>query len=143
MVSANLNELELHRGTIESDPDVEAHFAFPMFWATGNASTAVLCVELEPGKSGPRHIDMPEEILLVDRGEVEIEVGDERAVFGAGGIVLVPAMVPHAFRNVGDTRARVVGFFSSNAVLAIADDVVQPLGTRVIGSPSPELVGAV
>ena len=143
MGSANLNELELHRGTVEQNPDVEAHFAFPMFWATGNASTAVLCVELEPGKSGPRHIDMPEEILLVDRGEVEIEVGDERAVFGAGGIVLVPAMVPHAFRNVGDTRARVVGFFSSNAVLAIADDVVQPLGTRVIGSPPPDLVGAV
>ncbi len=143
MVSANLNELELHTGTIEADPDVEAHFAFPMFWATGNASTAVLCVELEPGKSGPRHIDMPEEILLVERGEVEIEVGQERAVFGAGGLVLVPAMAPHAFRNVGETRARIVGFFPSNAVLAIADDVVQPIGSRVIGSPPPELVGAV
>jgi mannose-6-phosphate isomerase-like protein (cupin superfamily) len=143
MVTANLNELELHTGTIDGDPDVEAHFAFPMFWATGNASTAVLCVELDPGKSGPPHIDMPEEILLVERGEVEIEVGDERAVFGAGGLVLVPAMVPHAFRNVGETRARVVGFFSSNTVVAIADEVVQPIGSRVIGSPSPELVGAV
>src|SRR5687768_18250912 len=83
MVSANLNELELHTGTVEGDPDVEAHFGFPMFWATGNTSTAVLCVELEPGRSGPRHIDMPEEILLVERGEVEIEIGDERATFGA------------------------------------------------------------
>ena len=91
MVNANLNELELHTGTVAGDPDVEAHFAFPLFWATGNASTAVLCVELEPGKSGPRHVDMPE------------------------------------------------GFFSSNAVLAIADEVVQPLGSRVIGSPPPEL----
>ncbi len=143
MVRANLNELELHRGTVDGHPDVEAHFAFPMFWATGNASTAVLCVELEPGKSGPRHIDMPEEILLVERGDVEIEVGDERGVFRAGGIVLVPAMVPHALRNVGETRARIVGFFSSNAVLAIADEVVQPIGGRVIGSPPPEMVGAV
>jgi quercetin dioxygenase-like cupin family protein len=143
MVSANLNELELHRGTVEGDAGVEAHFAFPLFWATGNASTAVLCVELEPGKSGPRHVDMPEEVLLVERGEVEIEVGEERAVFGQGGLVLVPAMVPHAFRNVGATRARIVGFFSSNTVLAIADEVVQPIGSRVIGSPPPELVGAV
>jgi quercetin dioxygenase-like cupin family protein len=143
MVSANLNELELHVGTIEGDPDVEAHFAFPLFWATGNASTAVLCVELEPGKGGPRHVDMPEEILLVARGEVEIEVGDERAVFGAGGLVLVPAMVPHAFRNVATTRARVIGFFASNTVLAIADEVIQPIGSRVIGSPPPEMVGAV
>ena len=99
----------------------------------------MLCVELEPGKSGPRHVDMPEEILLVEEGQVEIEVGDERAVFGPGGLVLVPAMVPHAFRNVGEARARIVGFFSSNAVLAIADEVVQPLGSRVIGSPPPEL----
>jgi quercetin dioxygenase-like cupin family protein len=143
MVSAKLNQLELHTGTIDGNPEVEAHFAFPLFWATGNASTAVLCVELEPGKSGPRHVDMPEEILLVERGEVEIEVGDERDVFGAGGLVLVPAMVPHAFRNVGETRARIVGFFSSNTVLAIADQVVQPIGSRVIGSPAPELVGAV
>jgi len=40
MVTANLNELELHTGTVEGNPAVEAHFAFPMFWATGNASTA-------------------------------------------------------------------------------------------------------
>ncbi len=143
MVSANLHELEPHTGTVEGDPEVEAHFAFPLFWATGNASTAVLCVELEPGKSGPRHVDMPEEILLVEQGEVEIEVGGERAVFGAGGLVLVPAMVPHGFRNVGQTRARIVGFFSSNTVLAIADEVVQPIGSRVIGSPPPEMVGAI
>jgi mannose-6-phosphate isomerase-like protein (cupin superfamily) len=143
MISANLNELELHTGTVEADPDVQAHFAFPMFWATGNASTAVLCVELDPGMSGPRHIDMPEEILLIEQGEVEVEVGDERAVFGTGGLVLVPAMVPHAFRNVGDKRARIVGFFSSNTVVAIADDIVQPIGSRVIGSPPPDAVGAV
>ena len=103
----------------------------------------MLCVELEPGKSGPRHVDMPEEVLLVEQGEVEIEVGDERGAFGRGGLVLVPAMVPHGFRNVGRTRARGVGFFSSNTVLAIADEVVQPIGSRVIGSPPPELVGAV
>lgn len=141
MISANLYELELHTGRIEGDPEVEAHFAFPMFWATGNASTAVLCVELEPGKSGPRHVDMPEEILLVEQGEVEIEVGGERAIFRAGGLVLVPAMVPHGFRNVGEERARIVGFFSSNAVIAIADEVVQPIGSRVIGSPPPQMVG--
>ncbi len=143
MVSANLNELEFHTGTVEGNPDIEAHFAFPLFWATGNASTSILCVELEPGKGGPPHVDMPEEILLVEKGEVEIEVGDERSVFGAGGVVLVQAMVPHGFRNVGEKRARIVGFFSSNAVFAIADDVVQPVGSRVIGSPPPEVVGAV
>jgi hypothetical protein len=55
--------------------------------------------------------------------------------------VLVPAIVPHAFRNVGETRARIVGFFSSNPVVAITDDIVQPVGSRVIGSPPPDVVG--
>ena len=143
MVTANLDELELHTGTVAGDPSVEAHFAFPMFWGTGNTSTAVVCVELEPGKAGPRHVDVPEEVLLVERGQVEIEVADERGVFGPGSLVLVPAMAPHAFRNVGSTRARVVGFFSSSAVVAIADERVEPIGSRVIGSPTPEMVGAV
>lgn len=71
MVSANLNQLELHTGTVEGDPEVEAHFAIAPSWATGVASTAVLCLELEPGKSGTRHVDMPEEILLVEQGEVD------------------------------------------------------------------------
>ena len=39
MVGVNLNEIELHTGTVEGKPEVEAHFAFPLFWATGNAST--------------------------------------------------------------------------------------------------------
>jgi hypothetical protein len=44
---------------------------------------------------------------------------------------------------VGETRARIVGFFASNTELAIADEVGQPIGSRVIGSPSPELAGVV
>jgi uncharacterized RmlC-like cupin family protein len=83
---------------------------------------------------------MPEDLLSSSR---EVEVGDERAVYEPGGLVLVPAMVPHAFRNVGETRARIVGFFSSNTVVAITDDAVQPVGGRVIGSPPPDVVGAI
>ncbi|MQB01680.1 MAG: cupin domain-containing protein [Actinobacteria bacterium] len=141
MVSADLNELKTPHRHRRGRSRRAGTLRIPAVRASGNASTAVLCVELDPGKSGPRHIDMPEEILLIDHGEVE--VGDERAVFGAGGLVLVPSMVPHAFRNVGRTRARIVGFFSSNTVVAIADDIVQPIGSRVIGSPAAEMAGAV
>lgn len=54
-----------------------------------------------------------------------------------------PGWCRKQFRNVGETRARIVGFFASNTELAIADEVGQPIGSRVIGSPSPELAGVV
>lgn len=141
IVSANLEEQELHEGWWESDSQrLRASFSFPMFWATGNASTAVLYAELEPGCGGGRHTDTPEELLLVLAGEVEVEVGDEKEVFGPGGIVLIPSMVPHRFENVGSMRARVVGFFSSNVVIAEFEEAVQPSGRTAVGSPTPEMV---
>jgi quercetin dioxygenase-like cupin family protein len=140
VITAHLDELELHEGWLEHDPSVRARFAFPMFWATGNASTTVLYVELEPGMAGPRHTDTPEEILLVVAGQVEVRVGDEEAVVGPGGLVLVPSMVPHQFRNVGDDTARIVGFFSASVVIAEFEEPVQPMNSRVLGSPTPEMV---
>lgn len=142
IVTARLDELELHEGWIESDSSIRAKFAFPMFWATGNASTAVLYAELDPGKGGPRHTDTPEELLLILEGEVEVTIGDEQTVLGAGGLVLIPSMVPHSFRNVGSSTARIVGFFSSSAVVATFEEPVMPMNSRVLGTPTPEMVEA-
>jgi quercetin dioxygenase-like cupin family protein len=142
IVTANLDRLELHEGWWASAPEtLRARFAFPMFWATGNASSAVLYVELDPGCGGGRHTDSPEEILLVLEGEVEVELGDDRSVLGAGGLALIPSMVPHRFRNVGKTTARIVGFFSANTVIAEFEEAVMPIGRTVIGTPTPEMVG--
>jgi quercetin dioxygenase-like cupin family protein len=142
MITAmNLNDLELHEGWWDSDPErLRTRFALPMSWATGNASTSVLYVELEPGCGPGRHTDTPEELLLVLEGEVEVELGEEKAVLGPGGIALIPSMVPHRFENAGSTPARVVGFFSSNVVIAEFEEAVQPIGQRVVGTPTPEMV---
>ena len=142
IVTSGLRGAELHEGWLEHDETVRANFAFPMFWATGNASTAVLYVELDPGKGGPRHTDTPGELLLVLEGEVEVTLGDERTVVGAEELVLIPSLVPHSFRNVGSTRARIVGFFSANAVVARFDEPVLPMATRTLGTPTPDMVEA-
>ena len=143
IVTANVYELELHEGWWASDPErLRARFAFPMFWATGNASTAVLYVELGPGEGNARHTDTPEEILLVLEGDVEVELGDERRTVGPGSLVLIPSMVPHRFENTGTTPARVVGFFSANAVIAEFQETVMPIGHTVVGTPTPEMVRA-
>lgn len=139
-VTADLDRIELHDGWIESDETVRARFAFPMFWATGNASTSVLYAELDPGHGGPRHTDTPEELLLVLEGRVEVELDGATTTLEQNQLVLIPALVPHSFRNVGETKARVVGFFSANTVVARFEEPVQPLGRRTLGTPTPGLV---
>jgi hypothetical protein len=50
----------------------------------------------------------------------------------AGGIALVPAVLPHDIRNVGQGRLRVVGFFSSAAVISHFDETLAPFGRSML-----------
>jgi hypothetical protein len=109
---------------------------------TGNASTAVLCVELDQD-SGIRDIDTAVEILLIEQEDVEVGSGTSAPFSDRKDSCSSRRWCRTRFRNVANTRPRIVGFFSSNTVLAIADHVVQPIGTRAIGSPPPEMTGAV
>jgi hypothetical protein len=43
-------------------------------------------------------------------------------------MALVPAMVPHSLRNVGEETLRVVGFFSSSTVMSTFDQPIVPMG---------------
>ncbi len=81
------------------------------------------------------HTDSAEEILLVLEGTAAVSLGDERGRLSAGEMALVPAMVPHGLRNVGDETVRVVGFFSSNVIMSMFDRPIMPFGQRVLGTP--------
>lgn len=84
------------------------------------------------------HTDSAEEIVLILSGRAEAIVGDERGELSAGGLGLVPALVPHDIRNVGDETVRVVGFFSSSTVVSVFEDPMMPIGKRIVGTPIPE-----
>ena len=95
--------------------------------------------ELEPGFRLGTHTDSAEETLLILQGEAEATVGEESDRIEAGEMAVVPAMVPHALRNVGEETLRVVGFFSSNVVASVFDRPMMPAGRRAAGTP-PVLV---
>jgi quercetin dioxygenase-like cupin family protein len=135
MIAARLDELELMEVWYGGDPTMRLRVNFPFFLGTGTRSTAVVYFELEPGRRLGSHTDSAEEILLLLEGEAEVSLGDERGRLSAGEIALVPAMVPHALRNVGDETVRVVGFFSSNVVVSTFDEPMMPFGQRVVGTP--------
>jgi quercetin dioxygenase-like cupin family protein len=117
MFATNLNDLELDEQQTDTDPTLGCRVAFPLYAATGAAASAVVYFEVPPGGRLGRHTDSAEEVLLVLAGEAEAEIGDERGLFRPGGLALVPAMVPHDIRNVGNEPVRIVGFFGNAAVV--------------------------
>ena len=119
----------------EDDPTMRVKVNFPFFLGTGTKNTAVVYFEIEPGHRLGTHTDSAEEILLVLDGTAEVSLGDEQGQISAGEMAVVPAMVPHGLRNVGDETARFVGFFSSNVVVATFDQPMMPFGQRVVGTP--------
>jgi quercetin dioxygenase-like cupin family protein len=135
VISAQIGELELMEAWYEDDPTMRVKVNFPLFLGTGTKNTAVVYFELEPGHRLGRHTDSAEEILLVLDGMAEVSLGDEQGQISAGEMAVVPAMVPHGLRNVGDETARFVGFFSSNVVVSTFDQPLMPFGQRVVGTP--------
>jgi quercetin dioxygenase-like cupin family protein len=135
MIAERIDQLELMEVWYEDDPTMRIRVNFPFFLGTGTKSTAVVYFEIEPGYRLGTHTDSAEEILLILEGEAEVSLGDERGQVSAGEMALVPAMVPHGLRNVGEETVRVVGFFSSNVIVSTFDQPMMPFGQRVVGTP--------
>ena len=135
MIAERIDQLELMEVWYEDDPTMRLRVNFPFFLGTGTMSTAVVYFEVDPGHRLGTHTDSAEEILLILEGEAEVSLGDEQGRLSAGEMALVPAMVPHGLRNVGEETLRVVGFFSSNVVVSTFDRPMMPFDQRVVGTP--------
>lgn len=139
MFSIQTQDLELTHWFSADDETRHIDADWPIHHGTGAASTAVVYFELAPGKRLGMHTDSAEELLVVLEGEVDAVVGDERSRVTAGGLALVPAMVPHDVICAGDTPAKVAGVFSSNTLVAVFEAGFGPEGVRVVGTPMPEV----
>jgi quercetin dioxygenase-like cupin family protein len=113
--------------------------AFPTSSAAGAASTATVWMEFDPEGVLPEHTDSAEELLLAMEGVVEATVDGETRRLEQGQFAVVPALAPHGVRNVGGSRARVLGFFSSATNIAVFSEAFGPERLRVvaIGAPIP------
>jgi quercetin dioxygenase-like cupin family protein len=138
MLSARVSELELTEYWCDADPKLRGRLDLPMHTGNGAASSAVIYFEHEPGDHHGRHTDSAEEVVLVLEGEAQVTAGDEDMRLSAGAFALVPAMVPHDISNVGQGRLRVVGFFSSAAVVSRFDEELAPFRTRVLTLGAPD-----
>jgi quercetin dioxygenase-like cupin family protein len=135
MQTADLNTIEMHEAWYEQDPAMRITVTFPYFAGTGNQDSAVVYFAIEPGHYLGTHTDSAEEILLLLSGTVEARLGDEVGQLSTGQTALIPAMVPHGLRNIGEETARCVGFFAAAQVTSTFDQVLMPFGQRVAGTP--------
>jgi quercetin dioxygenase-like cupin family protein len=138
MLAVRLGDAELTEYWCEADPTLRGKLSLPMHTGNGAASTAVIYFEHEPGEHHGRHTDSAEEVVLVLDGEAEVEAVNERRRLQAGAVALVPATVPHDIRNVGESMLRVVGFFSSAAVVSHFDETLAPFGRSMLTLGAPE-----
>lgn len=93
----------------------------PAFWVVGDRYTVLLTAEetggafslfefvVPPGRGSPPHIHHAEhETFVVVEGELEFTVAGAASRVGPGGVVFGAKDVPHNFRNVGTTDARMI-----------------------------------
>ena len=135
MQTADFNHRELIDTWYEQDPAMRIRVNFPFYAATGNERSAVVYFEIDPQHYLGTHTDSAEEIVLILTGTVEASLGEERGSLSAGQAALIPAMVPHGIRNIGDETARCVGFFAAAEVVSTFDHPMMPLGQQVVGTP--------
>lgn len=141
MISVELRALPLNETWTDADPAQRCRSTFPLFRAVGTESTAMVYFELDPGNVLGRHTDSAEEVILILEGTVEATIGDERGTLTAGQIAVVPKMLPHDFRNIGEGVVRVVGFFPEARLIATFDNEWLPYRSRVIDTDQiPALV---
>ncbi len=138
MYTVDLNHLEMFEGWYEEDPAMRVKASYPFYAATGNESSSVVYFEIEPGHYLGTHTDSAEEIVLLLSGTVEASLGDAKGQLSAGQAVLIPAMVPHGVRNIGDETARCVGFYSAAIVESTFEQPIMPIGERKVGTPPVE-----
>lgn len=69
---------------------------------------------LSPGGSAERHFHETEwQVILMLDGEGRLQLGDApEVIVSAGAVIRIPPGVPHVFRVVGDTPAKVLVIYS-------------------------------
>ena len=132
MIITNLNKLDLIENWNEDDPAMHCRSTFPLLGAMGTNNSAAVYFELEPGDYLGRHTDSAEEVLLILAGTVDVTIGDEQGRLSQGEMAVVPEMVPHAIYNIGQDKARVLGFFGSPNIVATFDKTWQPANSNVV-----------
>ena len=105
---------------------------------------AVLETIAAPGSASPEHFHKEDEVFQVLSGTMTFKLGDEIISAHAGATVVIPAGVPHCWKNKSSGEVRMLATFTPGGVEALFERLssVQPedipafaagFGTIVVG----------
>ncbi|CAN5511472.1 hypothetical protein BH23CHL2_BH23CHL2_31200 [soil metagenome] len=131
MIAKQLNTLELFDAWQQEGHSPHWRVQFPLMGVSGTESLGSVYFEIDPGQALPIHTDSRDELVVLLSGSGEGTVGEATAEFSAGGIIFIPAMAPHGFRNTGADTIRAIGIFAGAAVISTFEHEVKPMGMTV------------
>jgi quercetin dioxygenase-like cupin family protein len=120
----------------EGVPEVSWQGAFVTYGGQGAEQSAIIVFEIEPGHRLGWHTDQTEESQYIVSGTGELHREDGVFPVGPGGVFALPTNVRHDLVNTGTETLRVVGFFAAGMFTQHFDDLMQPLGGHVLGTPN-------
>ena len=83
----------------------------------GDVAVSFFLVHTKPGQGASLHRHPYTEVFLVQAGKVTFVVGSETVIVNSGNVVIVPALTPHKFTNVGTTPLRMCGIHPTKEVI--------------------------
>jgi quercetin dioxygenase-like cupin family protein len=72
--------------------------------------------QIAAGDKIPLHQHSIDEILVVNKGDIEVSLGNRKQKVKDGAVVFIPAKVAHGFKNIGNDTAHIVAVFPSREV---------------------------
>jgi mannose-6-phosphate isomerase-like protein (cupin superfamily) len=97
--------------------------------------TVVLEMILPVGSSPPLHVhDDLDDTWYVLEGQMVVRCGDEELVVGAGHWVSMPRGVPHTFRVVGESEARILLVHDNGSFRDLVRDLSVPATSHTVPS---------
>jgi mannose-6-phosphate isomerase-like protein (cupin superfamily) len=95
--------------------------------------TVVLEMTLPVGSSPPLHVhDDLDDTWYILQGQMVVRCGDADLIVGAGHWVSMPRGVPHTFRVVGDSEARILLVHDNATFRDLIRDLGRPATTHVV-----------
>jgi quercetin dioxygenase-like cupin family protein len=76
----------------------------------------------DPGAGAPAHHHAVEETLTVVDGRAEVWLGEQRQTLTTGQTAIIPAGLPHGFRNTGATTLHTLATLAAPIFEAAYDD---------------------
>ncbi len=83
----------------------------------GLKTISLMMGEVQPGDGAGLHRHTYEELFIVQAGRGAYTIGGTTVEAGAGDLVIIPAGVPHKFRNIGDDTLRHMAFHAADRVV--------------------------